>query len=130
MTKLDCICGEITMLTDDEIGAIRKFIDKEVDKRRAEVRRLKEEIAKEMNRLIKEFDSLNRSVSGNAIGTFVQDKDENENVYSIVGDVAKPIYGFRVDNDGDLMAVIDPNDKISNWAWHTEDEEEEDWFHS
>lgn len=129
MTKLDCICGEIAMLTDGEISVISSFIDEEIHKRREKVHRRKEEIAEEMSRLIREFDSLNRSVSGNIIGTFIQDKNEDKNVYDNIGDITKPIYGFRIDNDGDLMAVIDPNDKASNWVWHTEDEEE-DWFHS
>lgn len=118
------------LMSDEELRAFRDVFSKVIDHRKAlKMNREKQEIVGQMNKLLREFSRIRRAQLNidfelgdngeydDIYGTsaFVQDCDDFSG-YRPVGAYDSAVYGFTIDEEGDLMVVIDPNNPISDWG--------------
>ena len=116
------------LMSDEELRAFRDVFSKAIDNRKSlKMEREKQEIVGQMNKLLREFSRIRLAQIHIEIGdndeyddvygtsAFVQDCDDFSG-YCPVGAYDSPVFGFTIDEEGDLMVVIDPNNPISDWG--------------
>ena len=117
------IINSIPYLTKNQLYSIYnevttqiKQVEEAEQKRRESIRKKQIEIVNEMNMLLREFHTLSASLRA-------PDSDNYSYANCFVdGDYDMPVFGFTIDNDGDICVSTDLDDDIAEW--YREEEKE------
>lgn len=100
----------------NEVTTQIKQVEEAEQKRRESVRKKQSEIVNKMNQLLREYHALFDSLR-------TPDSDNYNYANCFVdGDYDMPVFGFTIDNDGDICVSTDLDDDIAEW--YREEEKE------
>lgn len=111
-------------LSDEEVEALHDAFLHALNYRKTlKCEREKQEIVDQMNALLRKFSRVrtyeislknNYNISYGSAAYIQGCNDSGE--YTLIGDYGSPVFGFAIDTEGDLMAVLDSNHPVSDWG--------------
>ena len=112
------IINSIPYLTKNQLYSIYseittqiKQVEEAEQKRRENIRKKQSEIVNEMNQLLREYHALSDSLRTPDAGGYMEGYTD----CFVDGDYEMPVFGFTIDDDGDICVSVNLNDNIAEW---------------